>query len=189
MVRLLLAAILAFGFVVSHVAYDEAAADFDGLVPSANLTGPSTTVVAQALAEPPLVPTPGELELFTLTNNDRARAGLASLSFDLDVLALARERGVAQKDGSTLSHYDASGQLAFVKLLTGNEVPYVRAGENLARVPLPQASAADRAEQALMQSPTHRANILQPEFDRIAIGEATDAAGRIVFVQLFRTAH
>jgi uncharacterized protein YkwD len=133
-------------------------------------------------------PTDAELALFNLTNQDRTQAGLQPLTFDADLLAVARTRGQAQQSEAALTHFDASGQLAFVGLITGANIPYVRAGENLARVPTPVTNAPERAEQALMQSPTHRANILQPEFDRLAIGQAVDNSGRIVFVQIFRTA-
>jgi uncharacterized protein YkwD len=46
----------------------------------------------------------------------------------------------------------------------------------------------ERVEQALMRSPSHRQNILEPTFNRIAIGAATDSSGRVVFAQIFRAA-
>jgi uncharacterized protein YkwD len=36
-----------------------------------------------------------------------------------------------------------------------------------------------------MNSPTHRANILEPTFDRLAVGATTDSSGRIIFAQIF----
>jgi uncharacterized protein YkwD len=133
-----------------------------------------------------LAPSESELALFNLTNQDRVRAGLTPLTFDTDLLTVARTRGEAQQSEPSLTHFDGSGQLAFVGLITTANVPYLRAGENLARVPTPATNAAERAEQALMQSPTHRANILQPEFDHLAIGQTVDSSGRIVFAEIFR---
>ena len=43
-------------------------------------------------------------------------------------------------------------------------------------------------EQALMQSPTHRHNILEPTFDRMAVGMAEGPNGQVAFVEIFRAA-
>ncbi len=45
---------------------------------------------------------------------------------------------------------------------------------------------AERVEAALMDSPTHRDNILEPAFTRLAIGVAADASGRVALAQIFR---
>ena len=169
--RILLAAILASSLVAVSSTLPVATAD-DVTVTSSS---------ALSLSE-------NELALFNLTNQDRVRAGLPPLSFDPELLGVARARGEAQQTEPSLTHFDSSGQLAFVNLLASANVTYVRAGENLARVSSPSGNAAERAEQALMQSPTHRANILQPEFDRLAIGQAVDGSGRIVFAEIFRAA-
>ena len=60
------------------------------------------------------------------------------------------------------------------------------AGENLARLYGPDDATVSRAEDALMRSPTHRANILEPSFNRMAIGASLDGNGRIIFAQIFR---
>ena len=37
-----------------------------------------------------------------------------------------------------------------------------------------------------MKSPTHRMNILEPTFKRVAIGAATDGTGQIAFAEVYR---
>jgi len=127
-----------------------------------------------------------EVQLFNLANRDRAAHGLAPLRLDYQLIDVARVRAAAQAGLPSLSHLDASGQLAFVRLISDSEVSYRLVGENLARVSSPSQTAAERAEEALMNSPAHRANILEPTFDSLIVGTALDPAGQIVFAQIFR---
>ena len=127
-----------------------------------------------------------EIQLFDLANRDSAAHGLSPLRLDYQLLDIARVRAAAQSGLPSLSHLDASGQLAFVRLITNSDVNYRLVGENLARVSNPAQTAAERAEEALMNSPAHRANILEPTFDSLIVGRAVDPAGQIVFAQIFR---
>ncbi len=123
--------------------------------------------------------------LFELTNEERVRHGLPVLAFDPALAAIADARAEAQA-GPALSHLDSSGQLAFVAMMEAAGVHYRLAGENLARAPAEGVAAARMAADGFMNSPAHRRNILEVSFDRLAIGVARDAAGRIVFAQVFR---
>jgi uncharacterized protein YkwD len=127
-----------------------------------------------------------EQALLALTNVDRAANGLGPLDFDPDTLVIARARATSQIDIPALSHYNADGGLAFVKLLADAKVPYQLAGENLARAYDNDAAVTQRVEQALMGSPTHRKNILEQSFTRVAIGAATDGSGQITFAEVYR---
>ncbi len=127
-----------------------------------------------------------ELELFHLANQDRARSGLPALQVDDQLLDIARARAAAHVAALPLSHTDASGGLAFVRLIDELGLSYRLVGENLVRVGGPSESAAERAEQGFMNSPPHRANILDPTFETLAIGAAADAGVQIVFAQIFR---
>jgi uncharacterized protein YkwD len=126
-----------------------------------------------------------EQSLFDLVNADRHRNGLAGLAFDPDLLGVARERAEEQVDGFPLSHYDAAGELAFANMLDAEGVGYWLAGENLARAQGPRPPSPERIEAALMASPTHRRNILEPSFDYVAIAAVTDEAGLIAIAQIF----
>jgi uncharacterized protein YkwD len=143
--------------------------------------GPSTYVATAAVS-----PEGIEIELFNLANRDRIANGLQPLQLDYQLLDVARARATAQTNQSSLSHVDGSGELAFVRLISETNVAYRLVGENLARVSSPSQTAAERAEGALMNSPAHRDNILEPSFDRLVVGTAADPSGQIVFAQIFR---
>jgi uncharacterized protein YkwD len=132
------------------------------------------------------VPAELELALWERANADRAAHGLPPLAFDYDLLEIARARAHAQIELPRLSHTGAAGEIILLQLLTDRGAPYYLAGENLARLVGPETTAAARAEEALMNSPGHRANILDTAFDRLAVGVARDGQGRIIFAQVFR---
>ena len=182
--RLLLPLLLALGLAVVTVSLDSGAvgtpADLRLVVARAASAdeGAGPWPIASALEE----------ELFRLTNEARERYGLARVQPDTQLLDVARVRAADQAPDARLSHYDARGQVAFSRLIERIGLPYALAGENLARVPGPQPTAARRAGDALMQSPSHRANILEPSFDRLAVGTTVDSAGHFVFAQIFRAA-
>ena len=127
-----------------------------------------------------------EQALLDLTNADRAMNGLPALDFDTETLAIARQRAASQLGRDNLSHYDERGLLAFVRLLDDAALRYGLAGENLARSSTSDADLMQRIERALMQSPTHRKNILERRFARASIGVANDADGRVAFAEIFR---
>jgi uncharacterized protein YkwD len=127
-----------------------------------------------------------EQTLLDLTNADRAMNGLPALDFDGETLAIARQRAASQLGQNNLSHYDERGLLAFVRLLDAASLRYDLAGENLARSSSSGADLTQRIERALMQSPTHRKNILEKRFARASIGVASDADGRVAFAEIFR---
>lgn len=125
-----------------------------------------------------------ERALLDQVNADRTAHGLAPLLPDPEIVAVARTRAAAQTSLPALSHYDASGKVAIQGMLAGTT--YNLAGENLARLRADDAQAAQQAEVALMNSPTHRKNILEPRFNRLAIGLARTPDGRLIFAQIFR---
>ena len=127
-----------------------------------------------------------EQALVDLTNQDRAANGFPALQLDSSMLPVARERAEEQLGSQALSHYDDNGQLVFAQLLNQANVSYSLAGENLARSSVDDANIAQRVEQALMQSPMHRKNILEPSFTRVAIGAAIDNTGEIAFAEVYR---
>jgi uncharacterized protein YkwD len=127
-----------------------------------------------------------EQTMLDLTNADRAANGLQPLDFDVDTLAIARARAASQLGTPALSHYDANGNLAFANLLSSSHINYELAGENLARASTQDDALASRVEHALMASPTHRKNILEGSFRRVAIGAATDTSGQLTLAEVYR---
>ncbi len=149
-------------------------------------THPAAAVSAAPGDPRQISPEAAEQALVDLTNADRQAAGLAPLTLDPETLAIARDRARTQLGPQNLTHYDPSGQLIFVDRLRDSQVPFKLAGENLARAAVDDTAVTTRVERALMQSPTHRKNILEPTFKRLAIGAAVDANGQIAFAELYR---
>jgi uncharacterized protein YkwD len=127
-----------------------------------------------------------EQALLDLTNADRALNGVPPLQFDPEMVTIARQRATSQLGTPSLSHYDAKGDLVFVSLLADAQLGYQRAGENLARSSANDPGLTEHVEEALMRSPQHRENILEPNFKRLSIGVATDASGQITFAEIYR---
>jgi uncharacterized protein YkwD len=129
---------------------------------------------------------PREDALLVLVNAARAENGFEPVEFDPYMLEIARVRAADQLPaGVALSHVDALGQLIFLNMLAEARVPYTLAGENLARG-TDGADVVERLHAALMNSPGHRANVLDPAFTRLAVGAAGNGSGRIAFAQIFR---
>ena len=162
----------------------------DALVaaPTAGGASDGTWAVNSAAAAVRAAPHGRELALLDLANAERARHDLAPLEFDPPVLEIARVRAAAQLTDGPLSHDDGAGGLAFVGLLAESGLAYRLAGENLARWLADDPAAPERVQRALMDSPAHRKNILEPSFNRLAVGVAVGGAGRIAFAQIFRAA-
>ena len=127
-----------------------------------------------------------EQAMLDLTNADRLANGLDPLEFDPETLTIARARASSQLGTPALNHYDANGELVFVHLLSDAHIGYQLAGENLARAGSADATVTSRVEQALMKSPTHRRNILERSFTRVAIGSATDGQGQLTIAEVYR---
>lgn len=140
-------------------------------------------------AAPVAAPLEGLVELgfVDLVNADRLANGLEPVEFDDSLLPIARERAAAQLGTPELSHFDGNGDMAFANLLMDAGVGYGLAGENLARASVADPSTLPQIEAALMDSPLHRQNILEPSFTRLAIGSAVDpATGQVAYAQIFR---
>ncbi len=127
-----------------------------------------------------------EQTMLDLTNADRLANGLDPLDFDFETLAIARTRAASQLGTASLNHYDANGDMVFVQLLAEARLDYQLAGENLARASRDTSAVTGDIEQALMQSPPHRRNILERTFHRVAIGAASNAQGQITLAEVYR---
>jgi uncharacterized protein YkwD len=164
-----------------------AAADIAARLASGALNTAAGSASNRLLALGAAPPTDDEQKLLDLTNTERASNGLAPVRFDLATLWVARARAESQVPGGPLSHYDSMGELAFVGLLGDAAVGYTLAGENLARASAGDAGVVARLNTALMNSPTHRANILEPAFNLLAIGQAAMGSDGVVFAEIFRS--
>ncbi|TSC59518.1 MAG: spore coat assembly protein SafA [Parcubacteria group bacterium LiPW_15] len=109
-------------------------------------------------------PTFAKTDVIRLVNSARVNAGLPSLKENevLDIAAAAKAEDMASKEYFSHNSPDGKTPWDFIK---GAGYKYTAAGENLAM----DFTTAEAAENALMASPTHRANILNPLYTEIGV--------------------
>ena len=116
-------------------------------------------------------------EVVRLTNSARSQNGYAALVKDgaLSDAAAVRAREIAH----SFSHTRPSGA-SFSSALSESGVSYLRAGENIAS----GQKSASEVVNAWMNSPGHRANILNSSYSRIG-SASVNIDGTHYWVQLF----
>lgn len=126
-----------------------------------------------------------EQEMVAAVNVRRAEAGLAPFVFDAGLTEVARIRSQQMVDQGYFGHVDPYGYSMYWELLRHFDYSYAWAGENLAVNNYGVGETVERAVDMLMNSPTHRDNILAGDFYRVGIGEVTSADGRHFFTMIF----
>ena len=108
-------------------------------------------------------------------NRVRAEAGLAPLAKvePLDLLALDRSADMAARH--YFSHTTPDGIDVFA-LMEQRGIGYRTAGENLAWNTYGEEQATGFALQGFLNSPPHRANLLNPAFSQVGVGVARDGS-------------
>ena len=142
-------------------------------------------VVASALFVPATVaqaaPTGAyEVCLLDAVNGSRASAGAAPLTMASDLVPEVRAHSEWMRNNE-FKHMSQSARLAI--LPSG----WFTLGENIAMVGNPN-DPCSRVHTMLMNSPGHRANILNPSFKYVALGAHSDSSGTWV-TQLFFNAN
>lgn len=122
--------------------------------------------------------TSAEQQALNLMNADRAASGLPALKLNNKLTALARDYAQDMINRGFFSHYNPEGQSPFDRMQQYG-ISYRYAGENLAI-----NSSVEAAEQAFMNSPGHRANILNANYSEIGIGVKYDGS-QVYVVQEF----
>ena len=122
-------------------------------------------------------------DLVDLANNERSAAGLSTLKYDLNLqmAAIAKAEDMAKND--YFEHYTPNGDAPW-KFMIDNNYIYEVAGENLAI----DFNNSKNINNAWMASPTHKTNILNPDYENIAIATKEDNfQGRktIIVVEMF----
>jgi len=110
------------------------------------------------------VDTKAEQAMFALVNAQRVDQGLDKLTFSNQLRNLARSHSDDMFKRGYFSHYTPERMSPFDRMDSAGII-YQYAGENLALAP-----STALAMQGLMNSPGHRANILNPNFHKIGIG-------------------
>lgn len=105
-----------------------------------------------------------EAEMLQLVNQERVQRGIAPLKADPEMTAVARAHSKDMFARGYFAHFTPEGKSPFDRMDSAH-VQYTTAGENLAL-----AHSLSIAHNGLMNSPGHRANILNPAFGRVGIG-------------------
>jgi uncharacterized protein YkwD len=125
------------------------------------------------------IDTKAEQAMFAMVNAQRDSEGLEKLSFSTQLQDLARAHSNDMFRRGYFSHYTPEGLSPFNRMDKAGII-YQDAGENLALAP-----GTALAMQGLMNSPGHRANILNPSFHKIGIGVINGGIYGEMFTQDF----
>ncbi len=120
-----------------------------------------------------------ESRMLTLINRVRAESHLPELQMDPVLQAAARDHSLDMYKRKYFSHMTPDGKNPFDRMRE-HEAHFVTAGENIAFAP-----DVDEAEQSLLASPDHRANILNADFRCAGIGVYRAAGYEEMFTQDF----
>ena len=120
-----------------------------------------------------------EKAMLDLVNSERVKAGLAPLIADAQLVRLARLKAADMIQNNYFSHNSPTYGSPF-DMMKAAGVSYRYAGENLAGAP-----TVEMAHNSLMNSPGHRANILNANFTKIGIGVVSGGPYGKMFVQMF----
>ena len=118
--------------------------------------------------------------MLDLINQERISRGIKPLKADPELVPVARADAADMFARGYFSHYTPEGEDPFQRM-TDAGIKFRTAGENLALAPTLQI-----AHTGLMNSPGHRANILNPNFGRVGIGIMTGGRRGIMVGQEFR---
>jgi uncharacterized protein YkwD len=121
-----------------------------------------------------------EVEMLKLVNEERTKRGLKPLKPDPALTAVARAHSADMMKRGYFAHENPEGLSPFDRMRNAH-ITFYSAGENLAL-----AQTLEIAHTNLMNSPGHRANILQPSFGRLGIGIVDGGFYGLMISQEFR---
>ena len=105
-----------------------------------------------------------EEQMLELLNKERISNGLKPLKINFKLVKVARAKSQDMINEEYFSHYSPNYGSPFDMMKQLN-INYYLAGENIAGAP-----QVEQAHQSLMNSPSHKENILHPEFTHVGIG-------------------
>ena len=114
---------------------------------------------------------PEQLDAFQRVNYDRAANGLGGLN---------PQESLMNKAQMWADHLASIGTLQHSSVADGCDPGWWMLGENVGSGP-----SVEAVEAAFMNSPGHRANILNPEFNWAGAGVAVSSNGTVFVVQVF----
>ena len=117
-------------------------------------------------------------QVLQLVNQERAKAGLSALSTNTTLTSAANQR--AKETVTSFSHTRPNGT-SFSTVLKEFSISYNAAGENIAY----GQKTPQEVVTGWMNSPGHRANIMNANFGKIGIGVHKASNGTIYWTQVF----
>ncbi|MEQ4719776.1 CAP domain-containing protein [Nonomuraea sp. B19D2] len=149
--------------------------------PPAVTPTPTGTSTPTTVPSPSGVGTPQENEVLRLTNIERAKGGCAPLKFDplLRKAAFGHSADMAKQD--YFDHDSKDGRDFMDRVRAAGFTGGNAFAENIAFGQLTPASVV----QGWMDSPGHRANIMNCRYNLIGVGAAKNSQGRIYWTQDF----
>ncbi|MBL7741358.1 MAG: CvpA family protein [Chitinophagaceae bacterium] len=121
-----------------------------------------------------------EARMLEMINEERAKEGLKPLKADREMTLVARVHSKDMFSRGYFSHDNPDGKDPFDRMRAAR-VKFKTAGENLAL-----AQTLELAHTNLMNSPGHRANIMNPDFGRAGIGILDGGFYGLMISQEFR---
>jgi uncharacterized protein YkwD len=121
-----------------------------------------------------------EAKMLELINAERAKEGLKPLKADRELAMVARAHSNDMFVKGYFAHENLEGKSPFDRMRAAH-IKFRKAGENLAL-----AQTLQLAHTNLMNSPGHRANIMNPGFGRVGIGVLDGGFYGLMISQEFR---
>lgn len=147
---------------------------------------PAAPVAAQKPAAPVAAEKPAapagnyEAQVADLVNKERAAAGLAPLKYNAALANVANAKAADLRDENYFSHTSPTYGSPF-DMMKSFGIRYTAAGENIAKGYMNPTSVMN----GWMNSPGHKANILNSSFTEIGVGYVSGANGSGYWVQMF----
>ncbi len=138
------------------------------------------TILLHFKIEHPIVNEKFENHLLVLVNAERRKANIQLLARDTALRTVAREHSRDMFQKGYFSHVSLEDTTPFDRIKS-HKIKYTTAGENLAL-----AQTVEIAHMGLMNSPGHRANILNPAFGRMGVGIMDGGIFGLMVTQNFR---
>jgi uncharacterized YkwD family protein len=121
-----------------------------------------------------------EQQVVELVNKERAAAGLPALKMNTKLAGVAEKKAEDLRDKNYFDHQSPTYGSPF-DMMKQFGIKYSTAGENIAK----GQKTPSEVMNGWMNSPGHRANILNANYTEIGVGYVTDSNGTTYWVQHF----
>jgi uncharacterized protein YkwD len=127
---------------------------------------------------------PDENRILSLINSERSKTGLGQLSWDDRLADLARQYSEKMAREHFFEHVDSEGNDVVARARQNRIRGWSKIGENLFTCD-PTDEVAKLSVYGWMHSPSHKENILDPEWRETGIGIAFARNGEIYITEVF----